>query len=276
MPDEGTAMVDKRTQQSPEPGNTEKDPRDWVTGDEPMTGAQRSYLKTLSEEAKQPFDASLTKAQASCRIEELQAITGRGVESAAGEEDPGAALGDAATRDAVSAEAATVRHGADRPAAPIEGDRSMTAHDRTIDTLNDLIETSKDGEYGFRACAEQAASPELKRLFEERAASCKSAASQLQAHVVDLGGAPQTGGSAVGTVHRGWVALRSILSTYDDLAVLEECERGEDAARESYEEALRQDLPPRIRNLVQQQFAGVQRNHAEIRRLRDSFRTART
>ena len=71
-------MTDKRIQQRPDPGNMEKDPADWVTGDEPMTGAQRSYLKTLSEEAHEPFDERLTKAQASRRIDELQARTGRG------------------------------------------------------------------------------------------------------------------------------------------------------------------------------------------------------
>jgi uncharacterized damage-inducible protein DinB len=59
-------------------GNAEKDPSDWVTGDEPMTGAQASYLKTLSQEAGEEFDESLTKAQASERIDELQAKTGRG------------------------------------------------------------------------------------------------------------------------------------------------------------------------------------------------------
>jgi hypothetical protein len=58
--------------------NTEKDPDEWVTGDEPMTGAQASYLKTLSDEAGEPFDESLTKAEASRRIEELQEKTGRG------------------------------------------------------------------------------------------------------------------------------------------------------------------------------------------------------
>jgi hypothetical protein len=58
--------------------NLQKDPQDWVTGDEPMTGAQASYLKTLSEQAHEPFDGSLTKAQASQRIEQLQEITGRG------------------------------------------------------------------------------------------------------------------------------------------------------------------------------------------------------
>jgi hypothetical protein len=58
--------------------NTIKDPNEWTTGDEPMTGAQRSYLKTLSDEAKEPFDDSLTKADASERIDELQEKTGRG------------------------------------------------------------------------------------------------------------------------------------------------------------------------------------------------------
>ena len=79
-------MTDKRTQSMADHSNMEKDPSDWVTGDEPMTGAQRSYLKTLCEEAKQPFDESLTKAQASRRIDELQEITGRGSHGAKAEE----------------------------------------------------------------------------------------------------------------------------------------------------------------------------------------------
>jgi hypothetical protein len=75
---ERNPMTDKHTQSMAEQSNMEKDPADWVTGDEPMTGAQRSYLKTLSEEAKQPFDETLSKAAASRRIDELQALTGRG------------------------------------------------------------------------------------------------------------------------------------------------------------------------------------------------------
>jgi len=58
--------------------NTEKDPDQWVTGDEAMTGAQASYLQTLSQEAGEEFDPKLTKAQASERIDELQQKTGRG------------------------------------------------------------------------------------------------------------------------------------------------------------------------------------------------------
>jgi DUF3072 family protein len=62
--------------------NPEKDPEDWTTGDEPMTGPQRSYLKTLCQEAGEAFDETLTKAAASKRIDELQARTGRGADKA--------------------------------------------------------------------------------------------------------------------------------------------------------------------------------------------------
>ncbi len=61
-------------------GNTQKDPEEWVTGDEPMTGAQASYLKTLASEANEEVEDGLTKAEASQRIDELQAQTGRGTE----------------------------------------------------------------------------------------------------------------------------------------------------------------------------------------------------
>lgn len=59
-------------------GNAEKDPHDWTTGGEEMTGAQASYLKTLSEEAGVEFDDTLNKADASLKIDELQGKTGRG------------------------------------------------------------------------------------------------------------------------------------------------------------------------------------------------------
>jgi hypothetical protein len=70
--------VDGGDQTQPNPA---KDPGDWVTGDEPMTAPQRSYLETLSQEAGEPFDESLSKAEASRRIDELQERTGRGKSS---------------------------------------------------------------------------------------------------------------------------------------------------------------------------------------------------
>ncbi len=80
-------MNQANPKQMPEPGsNTVKDPSDWVSGDEPMTGAQASYLKTLSEEAGEPeaFDENLTKARASERIDELKSRLSKGKRSARG------------------------------------------------------------------------------------------------------------------------------------------------------------------------------------------------
>jgi hypothetical protein len=73
-------MSDDQNPKAEPQGNAAKDPDDWVTGDETMTGAQASYLKTLSEEAGEEFDDSLTKAEASKKIDELQDRTGRGVD----------------------------------------------------------------------------------------------------------------------------------------------------------------------------------------------------
>lgn len=71
-------MSDTANPKAEPTGNAEKDPDDWVTGNEPMTGAQASYLKTLSEEADVTFDDGLSKADASKKIDALQQETGRG------------------------------------------------------------------------------------------------------------------------------------------------------------------------------------------------------
>ena len=73
-----TNQQNQNEQNQNEMSNTIKDPNEWTTGDEPMTGAQKSYLKTLSDEAGEEMDDSLSKADASKRIDELQEVTGRG------------------------------------------------------------------------------------------------------------------------------------------------------------------------------------------------------
>lgn len=142
-----------------------------------------------------------------------------------------------------------------------------------ISQLNTLIETCKDGEYGFRACAEHLESEELRSVLSRRADDCALAAKELQSEVQGLGGEPDTGGSASGALHRGWVALRDKLAGYTDLAMLQECERGEDVALARYQKALERDLPTQVRTMVERQFQGVQRNHDEIRNLRDRLKT---
>jgi uncharacterized protein (TIGR02284 family) len=148
----------------------------------------------------------------------------------------------------------------------------MASNDDTIDTLNDLIETCKDGEYGFRTSAESARGADLQQLFQRRADECHQAAADLQSMVVQLGGTPEDSGSTSGALHRGWVAVKSTLTSYSDKAILEETERGEDTAMESYRKALASDLTPAARALVERQMEGVKRNHAQMRSLRDQAR----
>lgn len=144
--------------------------------------------------------------------------------------------------------------------------------DNTTDALNDLIETCKDGEYGFRSSGENVRSDDLRQLFTRRAEECGQAARDLQTEVVKLGGSAQESGSMAEAAHRGWVSVKGKLSGYTDLAVLEETERGEDVALETYRKALANGLHPEVRPMVERQYEGVQRNHAQIRKLRDEAR----
>jgi uncharacterized protein (TIGR02284 family) len=148
----------------------------------------------------------------------------------------------------------------------------MSIHDTTISTLNDLIETSKDGEYGFRASADYIRDPQIKQLFLDRAEACARSVQELQALVVSSGGKPEDSGSAVGALHRGWVAVKGTLAGYTDVAILEETERGEDKAMEAYRKALKAGLPPHVQAVVERQFDGVKLNHAQVRGLRDRAR----
>lgn len=146
--------------------------------------------------------------------------------------------------------------------------------DDVIDVLKDLVETCFDGEYGFRACADQAKREDLKSVFRQRAEDCRRGAQELAEQIHALGGKVSEGGSALGAVERGWVAVRAALSTYDDKAVLEECERGEDNALARYRKALQKPLPANVKLIVERQLQGVQRNHDQIKMLRNQFRAA--
>ncbi len=147
-------------------------------------------------------------------------------------------------------------------------------NDNVLDTLEDLSECCKDGEYGFRKAAEQVKRQDLKTVLTQRANDCQAAAQALHEHIHSLGGTPDDSGTTAGAVHRGWVAMKAMFSTYDDKAVLDECERGEDKALATYRKALKEPLPAALRQLVEQQMQGVQRNHDQIKQLRDSAPTA--
>lgn len=145
-----------------------------------------------------------------------------------------------------------------------------TVNDETIDVLNDLIENAKDGEYGFRQCAERVKSPSLRQVLERRSADCRTAAAELQTLVVQLGGKAENDGTALGALHRGWISVKDALTPDSDRRIMDEAERGEDAAVARYRKALKAQLTPEAQALVSRQLTGAQANHDEVRRLRDS------
>lgn len=147
-------------------------------------------------------------------------------------------------------------------------------NDEIISTLDDLIETSKDGEYGFNTCAENVKDMQLKKVFTAGAQRCAEGANELQEQVRRLGGDPDKHSSVAGTLHRAWVDIKAAITGKDEQAVLEECERGEDVAKNTYEKALVKGLPDDIQSIVQRQYQGVVENHDRVRDLRNRYRKA--
>lgn len=147
-------------------------------------------------------------------------------------------------------------------------------NDDVLDTLNDLLESCRDGEFGYRECAEHVKAQNLKAVLHRHEQACKDAGMELQALIAQLGGKADEGGSMMGAMHRGWVSVRATLAGNNDQAMMDECERGEDSALASYRKALKKDLPASVRSVVQRQSDGAQRNHDQIKALRDSLKAS--
>jgi uncharacterized protein (TIGR02284 family) len=139
--------------------------------------------------------------------------------------------------------------------------------------LNDLIETARDGQEGFRVAAEDVDSPELKNLFMQYSAERGSFVADLQSFAKGEGdSSPEDSGSLAGTLHRGWINLKSVLATRNTHGVLAECERGEDSAVEEYRKAIASpDLTGDVRSVVERQYTRVKAAHDRVKELRDSY-----
>jgi uncharacterized protein (TIGR02284 family) len=140
---------------------------------------------------------------------------------------------------------------------------------KVLSTLNTLLETTRDGEDGFRTCSAAVASPELKTVFETAARRCDEGAAELEAKIRNLGGEPVQSGTVSGALHRAWTNIKSSITGLDEHAVLAECERGEDVAKHAYEAALQEDLPEDVAAIIRRQYQGVVHNHDQIRDLRN-------
>jgi uncharacterized protein (TIGR02284 family) len=140
--------------------------------------------------------------------------------------------------------------------------------DDVISVLNDLIETSRDGVNGFRTAAESVQSAEARAVLTARAQLIERAVGELQAEVRRLGGDPEKRGSVTGSLHRGWINLKSAIMGKDDDAIITECERGEEVAVRNYQDALDKDLPADIRAIVERQYRGTLQNLENVRALK--------
>lgn len=147
-------------------------------------------------------------------------------------------------------------------------------NEQIVSALNHLIEVCKDGEYGFSECARHTTTAGLSQVMRLRAAASQRAADELRALVHVHGGRPEQHGTLIGAVHRGWVIVRSGLCSDDDLAMLEECERGEDRAEHEFGKALGLDLPDTVREVVIRQYENLVSHHDQIRSLRDMRKAA--
>jgi uncharacterized protein (TIGR02284 family) len=139
--------------------------------------------------------------------------------------------------------------------------------------LNNLIETLKDGEQGFRESAQTLQTAAIRSQFLTYADQRARFAGELQQEVSRIGGVPETSGSTAGALHRGWIGLKSLVTGHDDHAVLEEAEKGEDIAVKNYREALAKDLPGDIHAVIEGQYRDVLAAHNQVRALRDGTGT---
>lgn len=143
-------------------------------------------------------------------------------------------------------------------------------NDKVISTLNNLIETCRDGQEGFKEASENAKNAELKSFFLEASRERARCVGQLQQEVRTLGGDPENSGSTAGALHRVWIDIKGTLTGKDDTSILNEAERGEDSAVEAFQDALKEGLPANLRSTVQQLFSEIKLTHDRVKQMRDT------
>jgi len=143
----------------------------------------------------------------------------------------------------------------------------MKEQDKTVDNL---IETLKDGQEGFKQAAEGVKDPQLKAVFDEYSRQRGRFAVELRSKAQSADERDsEMSGSAAGALHRGWINLKSALTRGDDHSILAECERGEDSAVEEFRKALNNGLSAPVQESVSRQYVQIKEAHDRVN-LRDT------
>ena len=146
--------------------------------------------------------------------------------------------------------------------------------DDTIDIVDRLIETCRDGQAGYRDAAEHTRDAELKDFFNRQSLERATFAGELETIAQRLGEAdPDRSPSITSKLHRAWFDLRQKIGG-SDVSILESVEAGEDSAKKHYQEALRSDLPIDVHEVVEAQAHRVFAAHEQVRTLRDTYKRA--
>lgn len=148
-------------------------------------------------------------------------------------------------------------------------------NDEIIGYLDDLIETCKDGEEGYRTAAEsvgEEGDTELQTLFNTYAQQRARFAAELQNEVLNRGGDPAKAGHVSASFHRGWMNLKAALTGNSQAAIIAECEAGEQAAMRNYENILKKDLPTDLLGIAEGQYSEIRSAHDRIRSIERAFK----
>jgi uncharacterized protein (TIGR02284 family) len=136
-------------------------------------------------------------------------------------------------------------------------------------TLNQLIQTCKDAEQGFQSAAAGVDDLNLQHLLESYSRQRGEFAAELQLEVERLAQEPAQSGHLAASLHRGWINIKSVVSGREESAIIAECERGEEAAVKTYEEAFMSALPQDLRAVVERQFMKIKEAQDQIRSLEE-------
>ncbi|HVJ04525.1 MAG TPA: PA2169 family four-helix-bundle protein [Candidatus Saccharimonadales bacterium] len=144
----------------------------------------------------------------------------------------------------------------------------------TIDVLETLIETCRDGQAGYRDAAEHTQNAELKEFFSRQSLERAKFSGELESVVQRLGEPdPDRGPSISNKLHRAWFDLKQKLGG-GDVSILESVEAGEDNAKKHYQDALNATLPGDVKSTVERQAQSVLATHDRVRSLRDQYKKA--
>lgn len=144
----------------------------------------------------------------------------------------------------------------------------MDTQKKSVDRLNELLEKNYDAEKGYRKAAEDANNSLIKKYLLDNSKERYNFGHELKEEINKLGGKPDKGTSLTADLHRKWIDLKTAITGNNDKAVIAECERGERASLQDYEEVLEEGLlPESARNLVQNQYEKIKSALARLENL---------